>query len=106
MDSIAKSLKNTLSISLFNRGQAGKIFDSVKKEGAKIVIKNNNPECVLISPEEYINLIEELENARLMQITLEREAKFNGHTTSFEDVLKQEGIDEKIISDFESVEID
>ena len=41
-----------------------------------------------------------------MQITLEREAKFNGHTTSFEDVLKQEGIDEKIISDFESVEID
>ena len=37
---IANLLKSTVSISLFNKGLAGKIFDDVKKNGTKIVIKN------------------------------------------------------------------
>ena len=43
---------------MFNRGMAGKIFDDVKKDGAKVVMKNNKAECVLLSPEEYIRLID------------------------------------------------
>ena len=54
------AIENTIPISLFNRGLAGKIFDEVKRYGAKVVMKNNTPECVLLSPEEYIQLLDNL----------------------------------------------
>lgn len=47
---IRSAIENTISISQFNRGLAGKIFDEVKRYGAKVVMKNNSPECVLLSP--------------------------------------------------------
>ena len=53
---IRSALENTIPISQFNRGLAGKIFEEVKRYGAKVVMKNNIPECVLLSPEEYIRL--------------------------------------------------
>ena len=53
MNSVMSAIENTISISLFNRGLAGKIFSDVRRTGAKVVMKNNAPECVLLSPEEY-----------------------------------------------------
>ena len=53
MVNIASAIRNTVPISMFNRGLAGKIFDEVKQSGAKVVMKNNAAECVLLSPEEY-----------------------------------------------------
>ena len=52
MNSLVNAIKNTVPITQFNRGLAGKIFEDVKKQGAKVVMKNNTPECVLTSPEE------------------------------------------------------
>lgn len=40
---IRSAIENTISISQFNRGLAGKIFDEVKRHGAKVVMKNNSP---------------------------------------------------------------
>lgn len=58
-----KELSNkTVSISGFNRGLAGHIFDDVKVNGSKIVLKNNTPGCILISPDGYTKLIDELED--------------------------------------------
>lgn len=51
-------LGNTIPISLFNKGQAWKIFEEVKQCGMKVVTKNNTAECILLSPEEYIRLLE------------------------------------------------
>ena len=65
MDPIVSAIKNTVSISQFNRGLAGRIFDEVKRSGAKVVIKNNAAEVVLVPPDEYIHDKEELENLRL-----------------------------------------
>lgn len=39
MVNIASAIRNTVPISLFNRGLAGKIFDEVKQSGAKVVMK-------------------------------------------------------------------
>lgn len=50
---------NTVPISQFNKGMAGKIFAEVKTSGLKIVLKNNQPECVLISPVEYTQILED-----------------------------------------------
>ena len=46
-------LDSIIPISQFNKGQANKIFSEVKKAGTKIVIKNNVPECILMSPQNY-----------------------------------------------------
>ena len=40
---IRSALENTIPISQFNRGLAGKIFEEVKRYGAKVVMKNNIP---------------------------------------------------------------
>ena len=53
MADVSGALRSTVPISLFNRGLAGKVFEEVRQQGAKVVMKNNAPECVLLSPEEY-----------------------------------------------------
>ena len=63
MASVISAIKNTVPISLFNRGQAGKIFEEVRKSGAKVVMKNNVAECVLLSPEEYVRLMDAVNDA-------------------------------------------
>lgn len=87
---ILGALKNTVSISLFNKGQASKIFDSVRKTGIKIVMKNNKPECVLISPEDYVKMIDQLNDAKLLMLANERMAKVNP-----EKMMTQKEFDEK-----------
>ena len=66
MKSVMSALRDTVPINQFNRGLAGKIFEDVKKSGAKVVMKNNTAECVLLSPEEYAKLIDEICDARLL----------------------------------------
>ncbi|WP_050637748.1 type II toxin-antitoxin system Phd/YefM family antitoxin [Candidatus Stoquefichus sp. SB1] len=87
---ILGALKNTVSISLFNKGQASKIFDSVRKTGIKIVMKNNKPECVLMSPEDYVKMIDQLNDAKLLMLANERMAKVNP-----EKMMTQKEFDEK-----------
>ena len=66
MKSIRGAIENTVPISQFNRGLAGQIFEDVRRSGAKVVMKNNAAECVLLSPEEYIRLLDELADAQLL----------------------------------------
>ncbi|MBQ7158274.1 MAG: type II toxin-antitoxin system Phd/YefM family antitoxin [Treponema sp.] len=40
-------------ISRLNKGEAGKIIDEVKADGVRVIVKNNVPECVMVSVEEY-----------------------------------------------------
>ena len=76
MNSLVNAIKNTVPITQFNRGLAGKIFEDVKKQGAKVVMKNNTPECVLMSPEEYLSLMEEVEDAKLLRLAESRLQNF------------------------------
>lgn len=52
------TLESMVSITRFNKGEAGKIFAEVEKEGMKVVIKNNNPCCILLSTAQYYKLVE------------------------------------------------
>jgi antitoxin StbD len=60
--SISNMLNSIVPISRFNRGEAGKIFEEVNSNGFKIVVKNNKPTCVLITPKKYEEMIETIEN--------------------------------------------
>ncbi len=95
MANITSAIRDTISISLFNRGLAGKIFEDVKQSGAKVVMKNNSAECVLLSPDEYIKLMDEVNDARLLSIANERMQNFNpANLISGEDLYKELGITE------------
>jgi antitoxin StbD len=64
--SISGVLNSLVPISRFNKGEANKIFDEVRETGFKIVLKNNSPACVLITPEIYEEMLETIENYRLL----------------------------------------
>lgn len=107
MNSIVNTMKNTVSISQFNRGLAGKIFAEVKKYGAKVVIKNNTPECVLLSPEEYKRMVNEINDAKLLNLANERMKNFDlSQTIPAEEVYKRLGITESDLSDYEDIEVE
>ena len=63
MPNVISAIRDTVPITQFNRGLAGKILEDVKAHGAKVVMKNNTAECVLLSPEEYAALIDMVNDA-------------------------------------------
>lgn len=71
--SIATLIKSVVPISRFNKGEANKIFDEVNRDGVKVVMKNNDPACILVSPTRYLEMEELLENYRLAEEAARRE---------------------------------
>ena len=107
MVNLSGALKHTIPISQFHKGMAAQIFSDVCKSGAKVVIKNNEPECVLMSPAEYMNFMDELADARLEIVALQRIA--DGaleHTIKHEDVMAKLGITNEDLDNIGEVEIE
>lgn len=93
-------------ISRFNKGEANKIFDEVKMSGYKIVMKNNTPACVLLTPERYEEMTEQLEDyALLMEAQKRMESPESADTLSEKMVLQHLGISEEELQSCE-VELD
>ena len=58
--SVMSVMKSIVPITRFNKGEANRIFDEVEASGTKIVMKNNHPVCILMSPAQYETLMEML----------------------------------------------
>ncbi len=99
MNFIKQISNRTVSISDFNRGLAGRIFDDVKSTGSKVVLKNNTPECVLLSPEEYSRLMDEVEDARDLMLAKSRLESMNEI-----EVISKEDIEEAFKMNFDDIE--
>lgn len=99
MNFIKQISNRTVSISDFNRGLAGRIFDDVKSTGSKVVLKNNTPECVLLSPEEYSRLMDEVEDARDLMLAKSRLESMNEI-----EVISKEDIEEAFKINFDDIE--
>lgn len=80
MFSVVSAIRNTVPITQFNRGLAGQIFEDVKATGAKVVMKNNSAECVLLAPDEYLRIMDELNDARLAALAAERVLRLDPST--------------------------
>ncbi len=107
MINMTNAIKNTISISQFNRGLAGKIFDEVKSSGAKVVMKNNAAECVLLSPDEYLELMEEVNDARLLAVATERMQNYDpSKNISGQKVFENLGITDSDLENFDEVEFE
>ena len=106
MTDLSGAIQHTIPISQFHKGMAAQIFSDVRKSGAKVVIKNNEPECVLLSPREYMDFVDELADARLELLALQRIA--GGaleHTRTQEEVMRDFGMTERDLADAEEVEL-
>ena len=64
-----------IPITRFNKGETGKIIDEVQQNGPRIIVKNNVPECVLISLEDYSCLSEAANRTISLDISKEAEQK-------------------------------
>ena len=77
MPSFISAIEDTVSISEFNHGFAEKIFSDVRKKGPKVVLRNNSAEAVIISPDEYVQIMEDLNDYLLLSSAVERMASFD-----------------------------
>ena len=93
-------LDSIVPISRFNKGEANKIFSDVKKYGTRIVVKNNIPECVLMSPQTYQQIMNEYEDAVLLAEAQKRLSQ-NVEYTDHEELMKKLGLTESDLNDVE-----
>lgn len=107
MTNLKSAINNTVSISAFNRGEAGKIFKDVKENGPKVVMKNNIAECILLSPQEYNEMMEAIEDAELLAIARERLEHFDpDKLISEEEMMKEFGITEDMLDAMDEVDFE
>ena len=102
--SIMGTMRAIIPITRFNKGEANRIFEEVEADGTKIVMKNNRPACILMSPGDYETLMETLSNYILRE---EAESRMAGYkpeeSMSQEEVMKSFGITE---ADLEEVDVE
>ncbi len=95
-------MRSIVPITRFNRGEASKIFDEVESSGMKIVVKNNKPACVLLSPERYDEIMELLSDQLLLQEAEKRMADVNeGEWVTQDEMMKELGISKDALDDIE-----
>lgn len=103
----ADILQSLVPISQFNKGQAAKIFDRLHSENELIVLKNNQPLAIILSPEEYTRLTEiEEDYYLLLEANRRLEADGNNKTVSLDTVMNELGISEDELLDAEDVDIE
>jgi len=104
--SVRDMLNLIVPISRFNKGEANKIFNEVNKSGYKIVIKNNKPTCVLITPEKYEEMMKTIEDYKLF-VEAEKRMKSVAETDfiSHEQLMKNLNIQKDELKDID-VEIE
>lgn len=100
-------LQSLVPISQFNKGQAAKIFDRLHSEKELIVLKNNQPSAVLLSPEEYTRLTE-IEEDYFLLLEANRRIEENGDkkTVSLDSVMDHLGISKEELLDAEDADIE
>ncbi len=98
--SIMEMMKAMVPITRFNKGEASRIFDEVESSGIKIVMKNNKPACILMSPEQYESLMEMLSDYILLEEAKKRTENMDEtQLISQEEMLHDLGISQEELDD-------
>ena len=90
----ADILDSLVPITQFNRGQASRIFDRLHSENRLIVLKNNQPAAIILSPSEFQRLSEIEEDYTLLLEATKRLKEDSSSTSSREEVMSELGISE------------
>ena len=107
MSSVISAIKNTVPLSLFNRGLAGKIFADVKSHGSKVVMKNNAAEVVIVSPDEYVETMNAINDYLLLTMAVKRMEGYNSSNVITEtEMHKRLGITQQELDSVGEVEFE
>lgn len=107
MELSANFLTRLIPITQFNRGQASRIFDRLRSEPELVVLKNNQPSAVILSPDEYTRLAEIEENYLLLLEATKRLVANEGKSAISEaDIMKHFGITNADLEEVEDLEIE
>ncbi|NBH33862.1 type II toxin-antitoxin system Phd/YefM family antitoxin [Clostridiaceae bacterium] len=99
-------LQSLVPITQFNRGQASRIFDRLHSERQLIVLKNNQPSAIILSPEEYARLAEiEEDYTLLLEANKRLEENHEKPALSFQSVLDDFGLSEADLEETEDMPI-
>ena len=90
----ADILDSLVPITQFNRGQASMIFDRLHTESQLIVLKNNQPAAIILSPSEFQRLNEIEEDYTLLLEATRRLKEDSSSTSSREEVMSELNISE------------
>lgn len=104
--SVMNIMKSIVPITRFNKGEANRIFDEVEASGTKIVMKNNRPACILMSPAQYETLMEMLSDYIMREEAEHRMIDYDPkESINQEEMMKSLGISPDELDDIE-VEIE
>lgn len=107
MKNIFSTFDSTVPLSVFNHGMARQVFDEVQKDGPKVVMNQNVSVCVLLSPKDYMKLMDEIEDIRLLKTAVQRLNSFDPAQLVSEDEMCQHlGIAERDLNGFEEIEFE
>jgi len=106
MSYTADILDSLVPITEFNRDQASKIFDRLHSESRLIVIKNNQPAAIILSPSEFQRLSEMEEDYTLLLEATRRLKEDSSSMYSREDVMSELDISEADLADTGDVVIE
>ena len=99
-------MRSIVPITRFNRGEANKIFDEVESSGMKIVVKNNKPACVLLSPQRYDEIMELLsDHIRLQEAEKRMASTDRSELLTQDEMMAELGVTQDDLDDID-VEID
>lgn len=98
-------LNSLVPITQFNRGQASRIFDRLRTEKQLIVLKNNQPAAVILSPEEFSRL-SEIEEDYLLLLEANQRLADNNTFSSMEETMKELNISQEELAAAEDVELE
>ena len=102
----ADVLNRLVPITSFNKGHASKIFERARSAGPLFVLKNNAPEAVIVSPEDYERMSEAEENYALLLEAAERLEANAGHPgVPMADVMAEFGITDTDLDARDDVEL-
>ena len=99
-------LNSFVPITQFNRGQAARIFDRLNSESQLVVLKNNQPAAVILSPSEFQRLSEIEEDYLLLREATARLSANAAPATPMGDVMRELGITEEKLDAAEDVVIE
>ncbi|MCL2627934.1 MAG: zeta toxin family protein [Oscillospiraceae bacterium] len=66
--SLSTALDAAVPITRFNRGEANKIFDELHKNGCMVVVKNNKPACVMLTPDRFRYMTEMINKQEFLAV--------------------------------------
>lgn len=100
---LRNALDHIISVSELGRGKASKVIQNVESNKEQyIVVKNNKPQAIIMSIEEYSNLQSLREEYELLKLATQRVAESNeSDYSTLDEVMKEFDIDEEELDKLE-----